>query len=920
MRIPLGIKITLGTVSAVLVAVCFLLISTYNYLLIEQTEELKQKVHIDISRLQQTIEFLLQKNEFEQAQVEMSSLGSIKHMNHAFLVDDNNEVIASSQLAFIGRDVSEAFVKYTGDKSLSKFSVNSINEKHKMWISDDGETLFAAYPVVLGLKSGGKLIESKVGFIGANIDLRWVSLNALETLQAKTIPVVLVIIIMAVLFSVFYNHLLVRRINNINSAAKRFSSSGYKSRADVNGNDELSDLGSAFNEMAMKVEKQSVEIIKNEENISLIINSMEDGVITIDDRGIIRSFNKSAEKMFGYRNDEIAGKNVNVLMPEPYQSTHDAILHQYVTTGEKHIIGYGRDLPALHKDGSVFSIHLSVNELPQNASGERLFIGSCLDITLLKEQEQQLRHSQKMDALGKLTGGIAHDYNNMLGVILGYSELLIDKLSGDPKLKKYITEIHHAGQRGAKLTQKLLAFSRQKTSSSDVTNINILLENNRNMLEKTLTARIQLIYELGVDLWPVQLDKGDLEDAVLNMCINSMHAIEHSGRLILSTKNCELSKKDIENLNLEREPGDYICLNVCDTGAGINEDTVMRIFDPFYTTKGDRGNGLGLSQVYGFVNRSMGSIKVESEIGVGSCFTLYFPRYVGEKASQDRMLKSSDSVEGSETILVVDDEPSLRSLLNEMLTSHGYSVVLAERAEQAIEILKKHHVDLVLSDVIMPGMNGYKLAEYITEHYPGIKVQLASGYSDNTHNSEQRELHNNILNKPFERNKLLTRLRQVFDEQKGRTRNADQDIKQILTGIESIDNEHIEIISMVAECSKLAENSGETERLDVLVDDLLVYVQKHFRREEDLLNQCGHSNIKQYKSTHDFLIKALRKNYNQYKQSAILRTDLKNFLNEWLHDHISGLDTNMLKPLCSSKDETIRLVLSEFEEKSKGKV
>ena len=920
MRIPLGVKITIGSVSAVLVAVCFLLISTYNYLLIDQTEELRQKVHIDISRLQQTMEFLLQKNEFEQAQVELSSLGSIKHMNLAFLVDDNSEIIASSQLAFIGRDVSETFVEDTGDNSLSKFSVKSINERHKLWVSDDGGTLFAVYPVVLGLKSSDQLIESKVGFIGAHIDLRWVSLNAIETLQLKAMPVVFVVVIMGILFSIFYNHLLVRRINNINSAAKQFPSSGYKSRADVTGNDELSDLGSAFNEMAEKVEKQNIELIKNEDDISQIINSMEGGVITINDTGIVRSFNRAAEKMFGYENDEIVGENVNLLMPEPYQSAHDEILHQYVETGEKHIIGIGRDLPALHKDGSIFSIHLSVNEMPKKVSGERLFIGSCLDITQLKEQEQQLRHSQKMDALGKLTGGIAHDYNNMLGVILGYSELLLDKFSTDPKLKKYITEIHHAGQRGAKLTQKLLAFSRQKTSSPDVTNINTVLENNRNMLEKTLTARIQLLYELAADLWPVYLDKSDLEDAILNMCINSMHAIEHSGRLVLSTKNCELSRKDIEGLKLEKEPGDYVCLSVCDTGAGIDKDTLMQIFEPFFSTKGDKGNGLGLSQVYGFVNRSMGSVKVESEPGVGSCFNLYFPRYMGEHVSKAIALKPLDAGAGSESILVVDDEPSLRSLLNEMLTSSGYKVVLAESAEQAIEFLQKQSIDLVLSDVIMPGMNGYKLAEYITEHYPDIKVQLASGFSDNSHNSEQRELHNNILNKPFERSKLLTRLREVLDEPGEQLGEMAKDIQQELTGIESIDKEHDEIVIMVTECLKLVENNDDAESLDALIDNLLLYVQNHFTREENLLKKCGHNNIKQYKSTHDFLIKALRKNYNQYKQGAILGADFKNFLNEWLHDHISGLDTNMLKPLSDSENSAVVHALSEFEESSKGKV
>jgi len=763
MRIPLGVKTTIATVSAVLIAVFFLLMSTYNYLVDDQTEELRQKVHIDISRLQQTVEFLLQKNEFEQAQVELSSLGSIKHMKLAFLADENNKIIASSQLAFIGKNVSETLADYTGGNFSSKFSVDSTNEKHKLWVSDDMETLFAVYPVILGLKSGDQLIESKVGFIGAHIDLHWVAANAIETLQMEAIPVVFVIVVMAILFSIFYNHLLVRRINNINSAAKEFTSSGYKSRANIKGNDELSDLGNVFNEMAEKVEIQNVELTKNEENISLIMNSMEDAVITIDDKGMICSFNRAAEKMFGYKNEEIVGKSVNLLMPEPYSSSHDAILHKYAAAGEAHVIGIGRDLPGLHKNGKIFSMHVSVTELPQNAYGEKRFIGSCVDITLLKEQEKQLRHSQKMDALGKLTGGVAHDYNNMLGVILGYSELLLDKFSSDPKLTKYITEIHYAGQRGANLTQKLLAFSRQKTSTPDVTHINSLLENNKNMFEKTLTARIQLIYELGEDLWPVYLDKNDLEDAVLNMCINSMHAIDNDGKLTLSTKNCELSKKNIEALKLETEPGDYVCISVCDTGCGIDDEMMTRIFEPFFTTKGESGNGLGLSQVYGFVNRSMGAIKVESKIDAGSCFSLYFPRHIGDELSKDKTKTPLDKGLGSESILVVDDEPSLRMLLDDMLSSNGYKVTLAESAKQAIELLKTHPIDLVLSDVIMPGMNGYKLAEYVYEHYPNVKVQLVSGYSDNSHNSEQRELHNHIINKPFERNTLLTRLRQIFD-------------------------------------------------------------------------------------------------------------------------------------------------------------
>jgi len=766
MRIPLGIKIAITTVVAVIGIVFFILINAYSYLVDDVIEGMKQEIHINMSRLQQTEEFLLQKNEYEQVQVELSSIGSARHMEHIFLADENNKIIAASKLSYVGKNIFQEFKEYSDEKSIARLK-EIINEpKYGLWVSDDQSTLFAVYPVILGLKESNKLIENRTGFMVANFDLQWISSNAIETIKLKALPMIIILSVMVILFSVFHDYLLVRRIKDINRAAMQFALSGYKTRTQVKGNDEISDLANAFNEMADKVEIQQSKLIENEENFSVVINSMEDGIITIDDKGIVHSFNRSAEKMFGYLNDEIVGQNVNVLMPEPYQSIHDDILQKYVTTGVKHIIGTGRDLPALHKDGHVFSIHLSVNELPGRANSERLFLGSCLDISLFKEQEEQLRHSQKMDALGKLTGGIAHDYNNMLGVILGYAELLTDKLADDPKLKKYLTEIQHAGQRGAKLTQRLLAFSRQKTSSPDVTNINTLLEKNKNMLEKTLTARIQLIYELDADLWPVYLDKGDLEDALLNMCINSMHAIEHSGQLILTTKNCQLSRHGMNELTLDKEPGDYVCLSVCDTGSGIDEGTLERIFDPFFSTKGDKGSGLGLSQVYGFVNRSKGDIKVESNSDNGSCFKLYFPRYVSAETGKDKILEPVEllgSDAGNETILVVDDELALRSLLKEVLTAKGYTVLLASSGEHAIEIVQNHNIDLVLSDVIMPGMNGYKLVEYISKNYPDIKVQLASGYSDNTHNSEQHELHNNILNKPFERDVLLSRIRELLD-------------------------------------------------------------------------------------------------------------------------------------------------------------
>jgi len=913
MRIPLSIKISIGAVVAVLVVVSFLLFNAYSYLVTDQLDELKQEVHVDISRLQQTIEFLLQRNELEQVQVELSSLGSISHMNHAFLVDENKNIIAASRLAYISKNVQDTFDEHVDDDSLARFSVSSSDYRSKLWISDDATTLYAVYPVVLGLETGEQLIQSRVGFIGAHVDLQWITSNVAETLQLKAVPMVVMLAAMAVLFALFHNYILVRRITNINRTAQEFATSGYKLRAKVEGNDEISDLAIGFNEMAEKVEKQNQGLIENEENISLIINSMEDGVITMNEKAEVCSFNKSAEKMFGYSNEEIIGKNVNTLMPEPYKSQHDDILKNYLKTGEKHVIGRGRDVPAQHKDGHIFSIHLSVNELPRSESGERLFIGSCLDITILKEQEKQLRQSQKMDALGKLTGGIAHDYNNMLGVILGYSELLKEKLSDDPKLKKFITEIHHAGQRGAQLTQKLLAFSRQKTASPDVTNINALLENNRNMLEKTLTARIQLICELDFGLWPVFLDKNDLEDSILNMCINAMHAIEHSGRLVLSTKNLHLTENNIANLQLSINPGDYVCLSICDTGAGIEEEVMTRIFDPFFSTKGDQGNGLGLSQVYGFVNRSLGAIKVESEINQGTCFKLFFPRYIGESEVIESLPAPVNEGSGSETILIVDDEPSLRALLSEMLSSKGYSTLLAENAGQAIETLENNKVDLMLSDIIMPGMNGYKLAEYVHRNHPDVKVQLASGYSDNSHNVEQYELHANILRKPFQRQVLLTRIREVLDSSEETSNNYIESAIKSHVGIKRIDDDHATISELVKQCLSLVDTEADSEALDSLIKELAEFTQIHFSRDEVLLKVCKHANLKQYRSTHALLLQELQKKYARFKAGELDAGDFKEFLNEWMRDHLIDLDGNMLMSVTEDQKEEIEIALSELE-------
>lgn len=504
-----------------------------------------------------------------------------------------------------------------------------------------------------------------------------------------------------------------------------------------------------------------------EDDLRSILDGMVDGVITINDKGEIISFNKSAETIFGYSHKEVIGRNVNILMPKPDSKQHDQYLKQHVTTGIAHIIGIGRDVIAKRKNGEHFPMRLSVVESPSKIRGERWFIGSCLDITLYKEQEEQLRRSLKMDALGKLIGGVAHDYNNMLGVILGYSEIIEGEYKNDPELQKYISQIKHAGERGRDLTNSLLSFSRKRSTIKEIVLVNDVLNDNQQMISKILTAQIKLEKQLDDELWIVNVDKGSLEDVILNMSINAMHAMPEGGELKFITSNIQLNSIDAQVLNIK--PGDYIKFLVSDTGTGMSKDIVQHIFEPFFTTKDEQGTGLGLSQVYNFVEKEKGTIRVYSEPGKGTAFSIFLPRYQilsnDTDENEQHELADSRKYTGSGKILIVDDEPSIRELSQMILTTHGYEVFLAKDGKQALSIIKNENINLVLTDVIMPDMDGYELAHIIHYKYPDIRIQLCSGFADAHGLTVTNEnLFNNMLHKPFSSKELLQRVKVLLED------------------------------------------------------------------------------------------------------------------------------------------------------------
>lgn len=498
----------------------------------------------------------------------------------------------------------------------------------------------------------------------------------------------------------------------------------------------------------------------NEALLHSILEATADGLLVIDLQGSVLTANKRFAQMWNIPNGLLARGDDSRLLNHVTDQLKDpeAFIHKvralYNSTET--------DLDILYfKDKRVFERYSSPLFENDKLKGR---VWSFRDITIKKQQEEMLIRSQKMEALGKLTGGIAHDYNNLLAIITGYAAQLTEQLHSDPKLAKYSLYIQHAAERGTKLTKKLLAFSRSKTPEATVFNINSLLNDERHMLEKILTARIQLVYNLEDNLWPVLLDSGDLEDAIINITINAMHAMETSGQMTVRTSNERIGNIDAQRMNMDA--GDYVLLSVTDTGHGMDESIKERIFDPFYTTKGEKGTGLGLSQVYGFVERSGGAIKVYSEPDHGTRFSFYFPRT--HKVLPTAIIQQKNTItgaKGDEAILIVDDEPALANLAHDILTEQGYRVFTANDYYQAWEIVNSERIDLMISDAIMPGIDGYELAAQVGRNFPHIKIQMTSGFVDNRHNNRSDiSIQPSILHKPYTSKTLLSRVRSLLDE------------------------------------------------------------------------------------------------------------------------------------------------------------
>jgi two-component system cell cycle sensor histidine kinase/response regulator CckA len=500
---------------------------------------------------------------------------------------------------------------------------------------------------------------------------------------------------------------------------------------------------------------------KSERIFRVLVQSSPLAIITITPEGIVTSWNKAAEKIFGWSEEEALGRFLPFVPPEKEEESRfwrERVIKEGVFSS--------LEFERRKKGGAPIHVNISASpfyDIQGKAEGMMLVIE---DITERKLLEAQLIQAQKMESIGRLAGGVAHDFNNLLTPILGYAEMLLYEIPSDHPHHTFVTQIREAGERARNLVRQLLAFSRKQVLHMTTVDVNAVISAFEKMLRRMIGEDIQLETVLDPSIGVVNADISQLEQVLLNLAVNARDAMPEGGKLTIETREACLNEGYAKN-GTQVAPGRYIMVAVRDTGQGMEEETRKKIFEPFFTTKDKfKGTGLGLSTVYGIVKQHGGAIFVDSEPGVGSTFKIYLPKVEEQQREESSPLRQPETLKRGATVLLLEDDQVVRTLAAAILRQHGYTVLEAEDAEHAVSYAKNHNgpIHLLLSDVVMPDMNGPEAYKRIALFRPGIKVLYMSGYADDAiarQGMMEEGIH--FLEKPFTLARLLEKINKAME-------------------------------------------------------------------------------------------------------------------------------------------------------------
>ena len=509
----------------------------------------------------------------------------------------------------------------------------------------------------------------------------------------------------------------------------------------------------------------------SEERFRLLVEGVQDyAIIMLDPTGKISTWNQAAERLTGYPAKEIIGQHFACfLTADDVASGLPERIHQQAAAQGR----YEEEGWRARKDGSRYWANVVITALLDAAGRLRGFASVSRDLThhrRAQELENRLRQAQKLEVVGRLAGGVAHDFNNLLTVISGYSELLLDMLPPDDSKREAVNAIGEAGQRAAGLTRQLLSFSRQAVLESKVLDLNEVVKETESLLRRMIGEDMVLTAVLDPNISRIKVDPGQMGQVLMNLAVNARDAMPQGGKLTIETSDVQLDEAYAAQ-HADCQSGRYVKLVVSDNGCGMTPEVQAHIFEPFFTTKEPgKGTGLGLATVYGIVKQSGGSVDLYSEPGLGTTFKIYFPA-VNEPlhplAHDQRVAKVTG---GTETVLLVEDEDAVRAIALLALQTQGYTVLQAESGKKALGIVEMHRgrIDLLVTDVVMPGLSGRELAETLGVQYPGLSVLYVSGYTDDSvirHGILQAEVA--FLQKPYTPLSLARKVREVLDKRRG---------------------------------------------------------------------------------------------------------------------------------------------------------